>query len=244
MKFYTIIFTLLFSFTLFGQNVADESEKLKNPFIVNGEVTNIEINEKTYSSDVVLLKIDLKLSAKNISKENVIVLSAFNDCVQFRFVDINDERIAVFNLKTASFLPKRKKIDNQLNKKRPPTKYSKILAPNQIWTFDFQFSEYIPRKIERSRKTEIDENGNTLIIEATNSLYSDVSLEDIEELSPFYLKVVCQPDLVPFDRAYRERENFSYFNMWRDKWKQYGNLWTEEIVSEPILIDIDKAINN
>ncbi len=236
---YLVVFTvLLLNALTFGQTGKVEP----NPLLLKGTVKNVEIKKRNASSKEVLLAIDLKMTVSNEAPENVIFFSGYNQCNRIKVIKANGENIGYFSLLTSSFLPKLKQIDENLNKNSPPEKFSKILQPNGIWEFDFDFEESIPAKIERSEEKVVNEKGETLLVVTEGIHHSPISLEDIRSNSQLKFQVECRLMPVWFDNNNQLAQNLTYFGKLRDKWKNYGNLWTGNLISEPILVDFEETL--
>lgn len=240
MRYLAVFTILLLNALTFGQT--DKVEP--NPLLLKGTVKNVEIKKRNASSKEVLLAIDLKMTVSNESSENVIFFSGYNQCSQINVAKANGESIGYFGLPTPSFLPKLKQIDENLNKNSPPEKFSQTLSPNGIWEFEFDFEESIPAKIERSEKQVVNEKGKTLLVVTEGIHHSPISLEDIRSNSQLKFQLECRLMPLWIDNDGEIAQDLTYFGKLGDKWKNYGNLWTGNLISEPILVDFQNVSEN
>lgn len=240
MRYLAVFTILLLNALTFGQTGKVEP----NPLLLKGTVKNVEIKKIDTSSKEFLLAIDLKMTVSNESSENVIFFSGYNQCSRIKVTKENGENMGYFSLLSSSFLPKLKQIDEKLNKNSPPEKFSKILLPNGIWEFDFGFEESIPAKIERSEKQEVNEKGETLLVVTESIHHSPISLEDIKNNSRLKFQPECRMMPVWIDNNNQLAQDLTYFGKLGDKWKNYGNLWTGILISDPILIDFQNVNEN
>ncbi len=240
MRYLTVFTILLLNALTFGQTGKVEP----NPLLLKGTVKNVEIKKIDTSSKEFLLAIDLKMTVSNESSENVIFFSGYNQCSRINVAKANGESIGYFGLPTSSFLPKLKQIDENLNKNSPPEKFSKILLPNGIWEFDFGFEESIPAKIERSEKQVVNEKGETFLVVTMGINDSPISLEDIKSSAQLKFQLECSLMPIWIDNNNQIAQNLTYFGKLGKKWKNYGNLWTGNLISEPIWVDFQNVNEN
>ncbi|HQU82407.1 MAG TPA: hypothetical protein PKY59_04745 [Pyrinomonadaceae bacterium] len=229
MRFFLAFTVLFLAFNAFAQK--------QNSLKLSGTVSNIEIKDTDKLSDEVRLKLDLKMSALNQSSANVIVLTGYKSCDNLSVSTLKGENFGSFIIPTSSFLPKAKEINGKLNKAIPPEKLTKTLLPNENWEFAYDFEYSIPRKIRRTEQMVKTENGEKLTFVTTDITDSPISLEEIKR--NIQLKFTLQCSLEPrwIDENNKVAHDLFYFQKLSDKWKKFGNLWTRDLVSEPILVD-------
>jgi len=225
-----LIFTILFlTFNAFAQK--------QNSLKLSGTVSNIEIKDTDKLSDEVSLKISLKMSAVNRSSKNVIVLTGFKNCNNLRVSAINRENFGDYNFPTSSFLPKAKEINEKLNKEIPPENFTETLLPNENWQFDYDFEYLIPRRLRRTEELVKTENGEKLTFITSELTNSPISLEDIKRNGRLNFTLQCSLEPVWLDENNKVAHDLFYFQILSDKWNKFGNFWTGDLVSEPILVD-------
>lgn len=230
MRFSIFSIILIFSALAFGQ-----SDSLS----LTGLARNIEFKERNSSDEEIELHIDFKMSVTNKSKENIIFFFRYKQCDQVIVSKSNGEKIGVFALPTPGFLPGAKQIAENLNQNSPPQKFSRILSPEEVWEFDFDFGYWIPKKNNRTEIRTVNEKGETFVVVTSSMNNSPITLEDIKSSRGLNFQIDCR--LTPVWVENNEIvQDIKFFEKLNKKWKKYGNLWTGDLISEPILVDFQK----
>jgi hypothetical protein len=111
-----------------------------------------------------------------------------------------------------------------LDKPSPPEDETRLLMPGESWPLETSVRLVVPTdpsKYTSSRKKE--------------------SLATIQQLSPVWLRVVCEVWPWNVEPLTADRSNLTFGHKLQKRWKDAGLLWLDEIYSEPILLDVKTA---
>jgi hypothetical protein len=110
-----------------------------------------------------------------------------------------------------------------LDRSNPPSGETKILAPNESWSLETSIRIVVPTDSKRSTSSRRKE-----------------TLATIQQLSPVWLRVVC--DVWPWnvEPLTVDRGKLKFGHKLQQRWRQSGLLWLDAIDSEPIKLDLEK----
>jgi hypothetical protein len=111
-----------------------------------------------------------------------------------------------------------------LDKPSPPTDETRFLMPGESWPLETSVRLVVPTdpsKYTSSRKKE--------------------SLATIQQLSPVWLRVVCEVWPWNVEPLTTDRSDLKFGHKLQERWKDVGLLWLNEIYSEPIMMDVKTA---
>lgn len=112
----------------------------------------------------------------------------------------------------------------KLDKPNPPADETRILKPGESWPLETSVRLVVPTdpsKYTSSRKKE--------------------SLATIQQLSPVWLRVVCEVWPWNVEPLNADRNQLKFGHKLQKRWKATGLLWLDEIYSEPIMLDVRTA---
>lgn len=111
-----------------------------------------------------------------------------------------------------------------LDKPSPPANETRFLMPGESWLLETSIRLVVPTdqsKYTSSRKKE--------------------SLATIQQLSPVWLRVVCEVWPWNVEPLTADRSDLKFGHKLQQRWKDAGLLWLDEIYSEPIMMDVKTA---
>lgn len=114
---------------------------------------------------------------------------------------------------------------SNLDKPSPPADETRLLMPGESRLVETSVRLVVPTdpsKYMSSRKKE--------------------SLATIQQLSPVWLRVVCELWPWNVEPLNADRNQLKFGHKLQERWKDIGLLWLEEIYSEPIMLDVRTAI--
>ena len=113
---------------------------------------------------------------------------------------------------------------SSLDKPNPPTDETRVLMPGES------------RPVETSVR---------LVVPTDPSKYSSSrrkeSLATIQQLSPVWLRVVCEVWPWNVEHLDAERNQLKFGHKLQERWKDEGLLWLDEIYSDPMMMDVKTA---
>ena len=113
---------------------------------------------------------------------------------------------------------------SHLDKPSPPADDTRLLMPGQSWPLETSVQLVVPtdpKKYISSRKKE--------------------TLATIQQLSPVWLRVVCEVWPWNVEPLNAHRNQLKFGHKLQKRWKDVGLLWLDVIYSEPIMIDMKAA---
>lgn len=113
----------------------------------------------------------------------------------------------------------------KLDQPSPPSDLTKILLPTESWTLETTARLSVPT----DSKVDI-------------SYGKKESLKVIKNLSPVSLRVICEVWSWNIEELDDEREKLKFGHKLKERWKNFGSLWLDEIYSEPILLNLNSAV--
>jgi hypothetical protein len=116
---------------------------------------------------------------------------------------------------------------SNLDKSNPPADQTRLLMPGESRPMETSVRLVVPTdpsKYTSSRKKE--------------------SLATIQQLSPVWLRVVCEVWPWNVEPLNADRSQLKFGHKLQKRWKDVGLLWLEEIYSEPIMMDVPMKLNH
>jgi hypothetical protein len=113
---------------------------------------------------------------------------------------------------------------SNLDKPSPPANETRLLAAGESWLIETSVRFVVPTeqsKYTSSRKKE--------------------TLATIQQLSPVWLRVVCEVWPWNVEPLNADRRQLKFGHKLQRQWKDAGLLWLDEIYSEPIRMDVKTA---
>jgi hypothetical protein len=213
---------MLFTASVLAQELPDQSSK---GLTLRGNIESMQVKEIDHSS--ALIDIKLKMELFNAGQRPIILLKReplFPGGALARMPQdfetgnlLADDAGWPSNDISAEWTNLRSNLD----KRRPPADETRVLMPGQSWLLATSVRLVVPTdpsKYSSSRKKE--------------------SLATIQQLSPVWLRVVCEVWPWNVEPLNAERNQFKFGHKLQERWKDLGLLWLEEIYSEPIAIDL------
>jgi hypothetical protein len=194
-----------------------------NEFLtLTGQVKEIDIIEE--DTKTIKLKIGLDLTLKNISESNIIVYKSDFALLNLTLftLDENGKKIHLYSAggRASNYdSPETRILQKQLNQKIPPSDLTYVIKVGDSFNFSTETEcVFLKSKISASA----NESWNAI------SKSSPILIELKLEIFPSYLKQ-------------SNSKSFSEKAL-QDRWKKYGYLWLDDIVSEPIPLDLSSAM--
>jgi hypothetical protein len=204
------------------------SEQKSKALSLRGRVESVEIKEIDRSS--ALINIRLKMELVNTSTRPIILLRReplFPGGALARKPDdfevgnvLASDAGWPSNDSSAEWATLRSSLD----KASPPADETRLLMPGESWPLETSVRLAVPTdpsKYTSSRKKE--------------------SLATIQQLSPVWLRVVCEVWPWNVEQLNADRNQLKLGHKLQERWKGVGLLWLEEIYSEPIMMDMKTA---
>ncbi len=113
---------------------------------------------------------------------------------------------------------------SKLDKPSPPAEETRLLMAGESWPLETSVRLVVPTdpsKYTSARKKE--------------------SLAIIQQLSPVWLRVVCEVWPWNVEPLTADRNQLKFGHKLQEQWKDVGFLWLDEIYSDPIMMDVKTA---
>ena len=135
------------------------------------------------------------------------------------------------------------KFKAKLDKTNPPKKRTRFVKPNEI----FEFEGFIRLNIPKSSRAiyRPDQNSKTETVVILDDEYENETLDFMKRQSPAQINIIsetCSTLSLILNGKSGESKKIEFANKLRNKWKNVGYLWTEDIEAEPISIDFNSVI--
>ena len=233
LMFLIIIFTVGFTQTLFAQC------KDKNcGLVVRGKVTSLQIDRS--SKDGIIFEVQLAMEFKNENDQPIILFKPNTDNSYFGNRYYLDGKSLALSKNEKPFFsryggesiagsPFYRDLANKLDTKTPLEEYTKILQPNEVWSFTDKTTLYFSKKKEKYQPP------------------NEISWEEMQEL-PSQLWLAVNYELNPWNVEFFKPK---LLRKLKKRWASYGNVLIDRddnsrfgsfgISSEPMLIDFSQV---
>jgi len=194
---------------------------------LRGRVESVEIKEIDRSSAVIDIK--LKMDLVNTGVTPVILLRReplFPGGALARKPDdfrMGNVLAADAGWPSNDISPEWTTLRTNLDKPKPPADETRILMPNESWPIQTSVRLIVP--IDPSKYTSL-------------SSRKKESLATIRQLSPVWLRVVCEVWPWNVEPLTADRNKLEFGHRLQRRWKDIALLWLDEIYSEPIMLDL------
>jgi hypothetical protein len=233
-----IVLILFLSVFSFAQSDADI--RLKNGKMarlkLTGTVKNIEISEnksKEFSRSFIYVHLNFRL--KNTGEKPILLFNQNPGCLSVAVAQKIEElenRNGSFSFyrfaTSSSFIDDKmwKLNKDLLDIKKPPSNKIFSLLPEQSIEYEDGFRLDVPK--EESKRFEF-------------SPWERKTLSELKQLSPVFIKLQgCSVRGYGINEAKKDR--FLFAQKLQKRWMKYGYLWLEDVVSEPIQLDLNNTI--
>jgi len=230
MKVLTTLSAISTGFALLMVNVAAQntSGPASKVLTLRGRVESVQVKEIDRTS--ALIDIKLKLELANIGTKPIILLQR-EPLIPGGALARKPEDFEAGNLLAGDAGWPSNDISSEwttlrsnLDKPSPPADETRLLMPGESRPVDTSVRLVVPTdpgKYTSSRKKE--------------------SLATIQQLSPVWLRVVCEVWPWNVEPLNSERSQLKFGHKLQERWKDAGLLWLDEIYSEPIMLDLRTA---
>ncbi len=217
------VFILLFGTEFF---LANSSQVFANE-LIKVTIQSVEMRVIKEDSKSVQLEFSLDLTITNTSKSGVILYGKEFEEINLTFFKIEENKteIVLYNLATrgSNFVsPEVLTLQKNLSIAKPPSTLTKILKDGESYSFR--------KKTGRTFfKTQMKSDSN-------------VAWQELLKLSPVFMTITLE--MFPHYLNTKPNANayFAFGKHLQKKWKKYGYFWFDDIVSEPILLDLNSAV--
>lgn len=211
--------------TLFAQGGPARQTK---PLTLRGRVEVVKV--KKFDRSAALIEIKLKMEFVNVGARPIILLRR-DPLFPGGALAKNPEDFDAGKLLATdaawpenSIDPEWTALRSNLDKPRPPEDETFLLLPGQSRAIDTSVRLVVPTdpsKYTSSQKKE--------------------SLATIQQLSPVWLRVVCEVWPWNVEPLNADRRELKFGHELQKRWQDAGLLWLDEIYSEPMLVDVKTA---
>jgi hypothetical protein len=217
---------LLLTTSVIAQSGSNQGSKL---LTLRGRVESVEVKEIDQSS--VLIEIKLRMELVNTGGKSIILLQREplfpGGSLARKPDDFEAGNVLASDAGWPSndTSPEWTALRSSLDKPRPPAEETRLLVPGESWPLETSVTLVVPTdpsKYTSSRKKE--------------------SLATIQQLSPVWLRVVCEVWPWNVEPLTPDRSKLQFGHKLQQRWKDIGLLWLDEIYSEPMIIDVKTAI--
>ena len=230
MKIVAMLSAISIAFALPAASVSSQntSGQMSKELALRGRAESVRVKEIDQSS--ALIDIKLKMELVNVGDRPIILLQREpvfpGGALARKPEDFTTGNLLVADAGWPSnyVSPEWATLRSNLDKPRPPSGETRILMPGESWPLETSVRLVVPTdpsKYTSSRKKE--------------------SLATIQQLSPVWLRVVCEVwpwNVEPLDA---DRNQLRFGHKLQERWKDAGLLWLDEVYSEPIMLDVRAA---
>lgn len=230
MKVLLMLSAISAGFALLTSNTSaqGESEQRSKLLTLRGRVESVQVREIDQSS--ALIDIKLKMELVNTSPRPIILLEKEplfpGGALARKPGDFEQGKLlaadAGWPANDAS--PEWATLRSKLDRPNPPADETFLLRPGES------------RPLETSVRLVVPTNPSNY----TSSRQKE-SLTTIQELSPVWLRVVCEVWPWNVELLNADRNQLKFGHKLQERWKNSGLLWLDEIYSEPMMMDVKTA---
>jgi hypothetical protein len=233
MKILQMLSAISVAFVLLAPNLMAQSRSGQEPkpIALRGRVESVQVTEIDRSS--ALIEIKLKMELVNVGTRPVILLQSEpffpGGALARKPEDFEQGNVLVVDAGWPSndISPEWATLRSNLDKSNPPADQTRLLMPGESRPMETSVRLVVPTdpsKYTSSRKKE--------------------SLATIQQLSPVWLRVVCEVWPWNVEPLNADRSQLKFGHKLQKRWKDVGLLWLEEIYSEPIMMDVPMKLNH
>jgi hypothetical protein len=233
MKILQMLSAISVAFVLLAPNLMAQSRSGQEPkpIALRGRVESVQVTEIDRSS--ALIEIKLKMELVNVGTRPVILLQSEpffpGGALARKPEDFEQGNVLVADAGWPSndISPEWATLRSNLDKSNPPADQTRLLMPGESRPMETSVRLVVPTdpsKYTSSRKKE--------------------SLATIQQLSPVWLRVVCEVWPWNVEPLNADRSQLKFGHKLQQRWKDVGLLWLEEIYSEPIMMDVPMKLNH
>ena len=217
-------------FVLLAANASARSGSSQTPkeLTLRGRVESVRVKEIDQSS--ALIDIKLKMELVNVGVRPIILLQREplfpGGALARKPEDFEGGSLLAGDAGWPSndISPEWATLRSNLDKPRPPADETRLLMPGESWPVETSVRLVVPT--DPSKYT---------------SLSKKESLATIQQLSPVWLRVVCELWPWNVEQLNADRNQLKFGHKLQERWKDTGLLWLDEIYSEPIMLDVRTA---
>ena len=227
MKVVMMLSAISIGFALLAASAASQnasSERAKG-LALRGRAESVQVKEIDRSSALIVIR--LKMELVNVGDRPIILLQREplfpGGSLARKPEDFEAGHLLAADAgwPSTDISPEWATLRSNLDKPRPPASETRLLAPGESWPVETSVRLVVPTdpgKYTSSRKKE--------------------SLATIQQLSPVWLRVVCEVWPWNVEPANADRNQLKFGHKLQERWKDTGLLWLDEIYSEPIMVDV------
>ena len=215
------------AFALLGANplARSMSGQRSNPLTLRGRVESVWVKEIDRSSSLIEIKLQMELI--NVGVRPIILLQREplfpGGALAKKPEDFDGHNLLAADAGWPSndISPEWETLRSNLDKPSPPAGETRLLMPGESWPVETSVKLVVPTdssKYTSSRKKE--------------------SLSTIQQLSPVWLRVVCELWPWNVEPLNADRNQLKFGHALQERWRDAGFLWLDEIYSEPIMLDV------
>lgn len=233
MKLVVMLSAISAGFALLAANASAQSAsgQTSKVLTLRGRVESVRVKEIDRSSALIDIKLQMELV--NVGIRPIILLQR-EPLFPGGALARKPEDFAEGNLLAADagwpandISPEWATLRSNLDKPRPPADATRLLMPGESWPVETSVRLVVPTdpdKYTSSRKKE--------------------SLATIQQLSPVWLRVVCELWPWNVEPLTTDRNQLKFGHKLQERWKKTGLLWLDEIYSEPMMLDVRTAVGS
>ena len=230
MKLVVMLSAISAGFALLTSNVAAQSTSGQDSKVLTlrGRVESVQVKELDRSS--ALIEIKLKMELVNTGLRPIILLQREplipGGALARKPEDFGAGKLLASDAGWPSndISAEWETLRSNLDKPSPPSDETRLLRPGESRPIETTVKLVVPTdpsKYTSSRKKE--------------------SLATIQQLSPVWLRVVCELWPWNVEPLNADRNQLKFGHKLQERWKDTGLLWLDEIYSEPIMLDMRTA---
>jgi hypothetical protein len=224
MKFLTksvMVWACLFSWVALGfsQGAKDYS------VLLHGKLESVDI--RRIGDSAVRLDVKLRFEIVNNGTKPVLFLAAKKPIFPGVFVSksqtdllAGETLIRDYYGLSANTSPEWEVLRASMNQSTPPSELLHVLMPNESWSLSDSVSIGMPTKLRENSYYPRTENW-----------------EAIHALSVVWFRVLCEVWPLNLETSIH-KDDLSFGKELQERWKERGLLWLDEILSEPIMLDL------
>lgn len=228
MKIRVFLFIVFITYSSFAQIDTKDTNTVDTNIKFNGNIWKVEAKTSNYYTSMFDLYLYLNFEIINNGNQDIILPTNKIGCDYIKFKKTSGENIGKISFLKYSYFLKWEDLTDTFDKKIPPKTKTTIIKKGKRLEYKTFFT----------LEVALDKNEKVPIIPYPENL----TFNNLKGDSPVYIQFECSAKPIEALSKYKDHDIDQFWNKLRIRWKNYGFLFTEKIISEPIILDLSNTI--